>query len=188
MTKTKFAVTFKDVAVIFTKEELGLLDTIQRKLYQDVMLENFRNVISVGYPSFKPDGISQLEREEKLWMMKMATQSHHSLGGKNLNEMETLQEVGLRYLYKELFCSQVWELTRYQDSMINIQETGSQLEKQGEKPYKCRECEDMNSKSIRGSTQENDPINKRVFHLELHIRILQSLEDRTEKKKKERKK
>ena len=40
--------TLKDIAVDFTKEEWALLDTSQRKLFRDVMLENISHLASVG--------------------------------------------------------------------------------------------------------------------------------------------
>lgn len=40
--------SFDDVAVKFTLGEWVLLDTCQRKLYRDVMMETFMNLISIG--------------------------------------------------------------------------------------------------------------------------------------------
>ncbi|XP_076987639.1 uncharacterized protein LOC143659028 [Tamandua tetradactyla] len=152
MTRFQEAVTFKDIAVVFTKDELGLLDTAQRKLYQEVMVENFRNLLSVAYQSFQSD-ILQLGREEKLLMIESAIQDEHS-GHRNQCERETLQEIPLRYLLQEDHtCWQMWEqfsskLIINQDLTVTPQ--GKILLKQDKSP-----CQVWAGKSIQISEDDN---------------------------------
>ncbi|KAL6080344.1 hypothetical protein STEG23_036315, partial [Scotinomys teguina] len=66
------ALTFQDVKVTFSKEEWGYLDSVQRNLYRDVMLENYGNVVSVVGSSPKPALISWLEAR-KPWTVNIYT-------------------------------------------------------------------------------------------------------------------
>jgi len=70
MNKSQRSVSSKDLTVDFTREEWQQLCPARRFLDRAVILENYRQLVSVGYHVSKPDVIFKLGQGEEPWIVE----------------------------------------------------------------------------------------------------------------------
>ncbi|KAL0604666.1 Zinc finger protein 69-like protein [Plecturocebus cupreus] len=128
--------TFKDVSIDFTQEEWGKLTPAHQNLYREVMLENYSNLVSVGYQLSKPSVISQLEKGEEPWMtekegpgdpssdLKNKTETTESTAKSTISQEQLYHGIMMqRFMRDDIIYSTLRKVSTYDDVLERHQET-----------------------------------------------------------------
>ncbi|XP_020027270.1 zinc finger protein 69 homolog isoform X2 [Castor canadensis] len=135
-TESQELLTFKDISVDFTQEEWEQLAPTFQDLYREVMLENYRNLVSVGYHLSKPSVISLLEKGEEPWMtdnegpgdpileLKSKTETSKSTAKNDLSQEQLYHGIMMeRFIRNDIIYSTMRKVSSYDDTLERLQET-----------------------------------------------------------------
>jgi len=113
--------TFRDVAIDFSQQEWEYLDSLQKNLYRDVMMENYDNLVSLGHSISKPDVVDLLEQGKEPWMILR-------------------EETQRQYTDLDLHCEVISyvEMPTYEKDMSSTQHQSTY---NSEKLYECKKCQ-----------------------------------------------